>query len=50
MKDQEKIIKEIEKIKNDFLKKLDDLRLDYKKRVQKVLDKNQTRKIRQSLK
>lgn len=46
IKNQEKIIKEIEKIKNDFLKKLDVLRLERDVRIQKILDRHNLRKIR----
>ncbi|MBU4601139.1 hypothetical protein L6307_01870 [Candidatus Parcubacteria bacterium] len=48
-KKQEKIIKEVEKINHDFLKKLDDLRLEHDKKIQEILDKSKMRKIRKSL-
>jgi len=45
MKNQENYINQIEKIKNDFFKKLNSLRLKRDKEIQKILDKNKMRKI-----
>ena len=49
-RNQEKIVKEIEKIKNDFLKKLDDLERQFNKKVQKIIDKNNLKKARKAIK
>lgn len=48
-KKQQEIIKKVEKIRSDFLKKLDDLRLEHDKKNQEILDKSKMRKIRKSL-
>jgi len=48
-KDIKNVEKKINKIKKDFLRELDNLRLERDQRIQKILDESKMRKIRKSL-
>lgn len=49
IKTNEELLKEIEKIKTDYNRKIDRILFEYKKKLQDIVDQSRLRKIRDSI-